>query len=75
MRINAAQIRRRKHIGSLGSVFPGHAKVEKDARAEFAQRVDVKNFGFQFGHVSPHCFGFRRIAELRRFNSLRRAKP
>lgn len=46
MRINAAQIRGSKYIGSLRGVFLGHAKVEKDASTKFAQSVDVKNLGF-----------------------------
>jgi len=75
MRINAAQIRGGQHIGSLRGVFLGHAKVEKDARTEFAQRVNVKNLGFQFGQVSPYGFRIRRLAELADFNSFCAQKP
>src|SRR6266446_3718916 len=69
MRIDAAQIRASEYVGSLRGVFLGHAKVEKDARTEFAQSIDVKNLGFHFGHVSPHGSRIRRFAKLAECNS------
>ena len=43
--INAPEVRAGKHIGSLRRILFGNPKVQKDASAEFAQGLDVKNLG------------------------------
>ena len=53
VRIDAAEIRRGENVGGLDGIFFGNAEMKKDARAEFAQGLNGKNFGLDGGHLGP----------------------
>jgi len=53
VRIDAAKVRRGQNVCCLDSIFLGNTEMKEDASAEFAEGIDVKNFGLDGGHVRP----------------------
>jgi len=70
VRIDAAKVGRRENVGGLDGVVFGDAEVKEDASAEFAKRIDVKDFGLDGGHVWPF-FGKRWCANATILENLR----
>src|SRR5258706_16202458 len=51
--IDAAQVGGGEHVGSLRRVSLGHAEMQEDASAKFAQHFDGKYLGLYVGHAPP----------------------